>query len=137
MQCVDCRYLICKAAVMTVHVSVHISIYSTPNHFNLYAACDITDCNRVYNLCNTTQSLSNANATSEFPPQRLPSRGQISQSNMPPINCTIIYFSNSGLMVTCKKEECTITFRTNTTACNKDLGTIDHCNQGKLKESQH
>ena len=89
---------------------------------DLHAACYIDDCNKVHNLCNTSSS------------QRLPSIGNVVHCNEPPINCTFEQIPNVGLMVTCQKGEYQLTFKSNTTACSKDLGI--NCHLGKQKDKQ-
>ena len=90
---------------------------------NLHAACNIDDCNRVHNLCNTSS------------PQRQPSKEPVALGNEQPINCTFIQIPNqAGLTVACHKGEYQLTFndKSNTiTDCNRDLGI--NCNLGKQK----
>ena len=124
MQSVDWTYLISEAVqAMIVRVSTAISSHSTFNlitmHFNLHAACNIADCNKVYYLCTNVSSESSSQGTS--------STGHVTHSNEQPITCTLI--TTRGLAVTCQKEDYQLTFMSTSTACHGDLGI--NCDLGK------
>ena len=85
-----------------------------------YTDCYIDDCNRVYTICNTTQSP----LVSESSPEctGLSSRGQTLQSNEQPSNCTVNLLPGHIMRLDCPKGECLHTAITSNTACSMDLG---------------
>ena len=83
--------------------------------------CYIDDCNRVYTICNTTQSQS---LLDESSPEcrELSSRVQTLHSNEQPINCTVNILRGHIIRLDCPKGECLHTAKASSTTCNMDLG---------------
>lgn len=99
-----------------------IDLDNTPI-LNADTDCYIDGCNRVYTICNISQSLFNSSDESSARCGELSSGGQTVHSNKQPINCTIVLIPNRmEFYLTCQKGECRHRATSNTTTCSRDLG---------------
>ena len=102
----------CNSDCPCKYISIYRLIYYVNNYYHfVYAACNIADCNKVYNLCNISSS------------QKPSSTGHVAQSNEQTITCTFVA-QPMGVMVTCEKGDDQLTFMSNNTqsAWREDLG---------------
>ena len=88
---------------------------------NTYTDCYMGDCNRLYTICSTTQSL-NASNESSSRCRELSSGRQNVHSNEQPINCTVTLVPSHIMRLTCPNGGCIHSATSSNTACGRDLG---------------